>query len=76
MADKHEDPAKARFLMLQLMRLGGLLLVLGGILIVADKISGPPFLGYGLLVLGIFEFLFMPLMLARRWRTPPRSSDE
>ena len=70
MADTPPDPAKARFLMIQLMRLGGLLMVLGAILILADKIPGPVPLGIGLLLFGLFEFLIMPIMLARRWKTP------
>ncbi|QZH73847.1 MAG: hypothetical protein JY451_08650 [Erythrobacter sp.] len=70
MADEPADPAKSRFIMLQLMRLGGLLLILGAILILTDKVAGPHLLGYGLLVFGLFEFFFLPLILNRRWRTP------
>lgn len=68
--DPAPDPAMARFWMLQLMRLGGALLVLGGVLILGNKVPGPPLLGYGLLVFGLFEFFAMPALLARRWRTP------
>lgn len=70
MADPAPDPARARFMMIQLVRLGGLLLILGGMVIVADKLPAPPLLGYGLLVLGMFEFFVLPLMLAKRWRSP------
>lgn len=72
MAEETDDPAKARFFMLQLVRLGGLLLILGGILIVTETISGPMFLGAGLLLLGMFEFFFLPVMMARRWKSPPQ----
>ena len=68
--DPAGDPAKSRFIMLQLMRLGGLLLILGAILILTDRVEGPHLLGYGLLAFGIFEFFILPLMLNRRWRTP------
>ena len=68
--DPAPDPARDRFIMLQLMRLGGVLLVFGGILIVAGKVSGPPVIGYGLLLFGVFEFFIMPWLLARRWKTP------
>lgn len=64
------DPAAARFWMLQLMRLGGLLLVLGGVLIISGTVPGPEVLGYGLLVFGAVEFFAMPVMLARRWKSP------
>lgn len=65
-----DDPAKGRFMFMQMMRLGGLLLVFGGILIISGTVTGPPALGYGLLVLGVVEFFIMPIMLAKRWKTP------
>jgi len=64
------DPAKGRFVMLQMMRFGGVLMVIGALLILSGKVPGPPALGYGLLVFGAFEFFFMPMMLAKRWKTP------
>lgn len=70
MADAPRDPAAARYWMLQLMRLGGILLVFGGALIVGGRIDGPPVLGYGLLAFGVFEFFVLPAMLARRWKSP------
>ena len=66
------DPAASRYWMLQLMRLGGILLVLGGVLIISGRVNGPPELGYGLLVLGAFEFFFLPVMLAKRWKSLDR----
>ena len=65
------DPAAARFWTLQLMRVGGALLAVGGALIIAGKVLGPMVLGYGLLLLGVFEFFFLPTMLAKRWKSPP-----
>lgn len=64
------DPARDRFIMLQLMRLGGVLLVVGGILILAGRVPGPRAIGYGLVVFGAFEFFAMPALLARRWKSP------
>ena len=68
--DPGSDPAIARYWMLQLMRVGGLLLVIGGVLILSGRVPGPEVLGYGLLVLGAVEFFFLPAMLARRWKSP------
>lgn len=64
------DPAMGRYWMLQLMRLGGVLMVIGALLILSGRIAGPPLLGYGLLVFGVIEFFLMPLMLAKRWKSP------
>ncbi|OYX47481.1 MAG: hypothetical protein B7Y87_01040 [Sphingomonadales bacterium 32-64-22] len=68
--DPAPDPAQGRWIMLQLMRLGGVLLAVGGLVIIGGAIAGPPALGYGLLLLGLFEFFVMPVMLAKRWKTP------
>lgn len=65
-----KDPAAARFWMLQLMRLGGVLLVVGAVLILSGRVPGPDLLGYGLLFFGLFEFFWLPLVLARRWKSP------
>tara|TARA_A100001391_G_scaffold66729_3_gene42465 strand:- start:52857 stop:53078 length:222 start_codon:yes stop_codon:yes gene_type:complete len=64
------DPAQGRWIMLQLMRLGGALLTLGGLVIIGGAIAGPPVLGYGLVAFGLFEFFVMPIMMAKRWKTP------
>ena len=64
------DPAKARFLALTLIRWIGVGLVLLGILVTAGKvhlpwITGPIFVGFGL-----FDAFVMPVILARKWKTP------
>ena len=71
MADLEPDPAKGRWAMLQLIRAGGLLFILGGMVILSDVVSGPPVLGIGLLLIGLFEFFFLPVLIARRWKSPP-----
>lgn len=68
--DNEPDPAIARYWMLQLMRLGGILLAFGGVAIIAGRVDGPLVLGYGLVLLGAFEFFFLPRALARRWKSP------
>lgn len=65
-----DDPAAGRFWMLQLMRFGGILLVVGGVVILSGRIAGPEVLGYGLVILGAFEFFVLPMMLAKRWKSP------
>jgi len=64
------DAAAARFWMLQLMRLGGLMMVMLGVVMIAGRLPAPPVLGYGLFLLGAVEFFFLPRLLAKRWKTP------
>ncbi|RDC59267.1 hypothetical protein HME9302_00454 [Alteripontixanthobacter maritimus] len=66
------DPAKARFFAIGLLRLGGVALVLIGLLVVMERIALPHALGWGMIVAGAFGFSALPLILARRWKSPPR----
>lgn len=62
---------KKRFLAIQLMRLMGAALVILGVLIAGGKIDLPVLVGYVLVLAGLVDLFVMPLVLARRWRTPP-----
>ena len=68
------DPAAARFMMLQLVRLSGASLVLLGALILSRRVSAlagvPEFAAYGIVAVGMVDFFVLPMMFARRWRTP------
>ena len=67
-----EDPAKTRFLILNLIRLSGVVLVFTGAALIAKRWVEPAeIIGGVLIALGAFEVLIVPLILARRWRTPP-----
>lgn len=71
MAEEHpRDPAAARFWMLQLMRIGGAAMLAVGVMILAGRIDLPEAAGYGLVAFGLFEFFWLPVLLARRWKTP------
>ena len=67
--DQH-DPAKARFLTIQAVRLSGLVLGVLGALVLGDMLPLPEFVGYILVVIGAFEIFIMPLFLTKRWKTP------
>ena len=73
------DPAAARFVAIQLVRLSGVATVLVGLLIEAGRLrvfAGIPiWFGYVLAVVGLVEVFLLPRLLAKRWRTPP-SLDE
>ena len=64
------DPAAARFWTIQLLRLSGVVLVVLGVMIVGGVIALPAPVGVALLLVGLVDFLVVPLILARRWRTP------
>jgi hypothetical protein len=68
------DPAKARFAVIQLARLFGVVLVLLGVLIQAGRIAAlawvPQWAGYVLIAVGLVDTFVMPTLLARRWRSP------
>lgn len=65
-----DDPAKPRWLIIQLLRLSGAVFVAVGLAIMAGKIALPPAAGTVLAVIGLFDFAVAPLLLARRWRSP------
>ena len=65
------DRAKARFFAIQAMRFTGLGLVMLGLLIINRKLEAPEIVGYALFLVGLFDALFMPTILARRWKSPP-----
>ncbi|MGH6787983.1 MAG: hypothetical protein ACREBO_14235 [Novosphingobium sp.] len=67
----NEDPAKARFMVLNLVRLTGAVIAGAGLAIVGGKLAAPTELGYALFAFGLFETLFMPAILARKWQSPP-----
>ena len=64
------DPAKGRFLVLQMLRLSGIALVILGLLIVNGNIDLPAIAGYAFLAIGIADALFVPPLLARIWKSP------
>ncbi len=61
---------KQRFMAIQLMRLMGAALAILGVLIAGGKIDLPPLIGYVFVVIGMVDFLVMPKVLSRRWRSP------
>ncbi len=63
--------AKQRFMVMQIMRLSGVALFVFGIMIVRGILTLPIVAGYVLAVAGIFDAFLMPVILARRWKSPP-----
>ena len=65
-----EDPAKRRYFTIQAVRAAGVVMVLLGILVLNGRLDWPEILGYFLFLNGLFDALFLPTILARRWKTP------
>ena len=70
MNDDDEAQARNRYFVIQLMRILGVALVLVGILVVRGKIAIEPVAGYAFIAIGLADVFVMPLVLARKWRTP------
>lgn len=64
------DRERARFAMIALHRLLGVVLILTGILVTQGAIDWPEKLGWALMALGMVDVFVVPLVLARKWRTP------
>ena len=63
-----EATARSRFMVLNAVRIGALVMVMLGIAIVQEAIDLPYALGVVLAVAGLVEFLFVPPLLATRWQ--------
>ncbi len=71
-----EDPKAAdrraggRFLVMSLIRLGGVVVVLLSLLLLNGLLPLPPVAGWIGLALGLVGIFVVPQVLARAWRTP------
>ncbi len=65
------DPARARFFALGLIRLGGVAVAFLGVAIIAKRLVEPAeIIGGVLLFISAVDVMVVPLILAKRWRTP------
>ena len=67
-----ELEARNRFLLMNAMRLGGVIMVMIGIAISVGEWNIPPVVGWVLIGLGLVESLIVPQMLARMWSSNRR----
>lgn len=63
------DRAKSRWIAIQAIRCTGIALALIGLLIINRRLDAPAEAGYGLFLFGLFDAFFMPVILARRWKS-------
>lgn len=63
--------ARNRFFAIGAMRLTGVAMLVVGLMAVSGRIGAlPPVAGYVLVLIGLADFLIVPRVLARRWRSP------
>lgn len=61
--------AARRFTTMNLLRLAGAVMILGGLVVLNRDFGLPPMIGYALVVFGMVEFFVVPNVLAKRWST-------
>lgn len=66
-----DEAARNRWLVINLVRVAGVAMVLVGLLVVRQVIPEPAWAGYTILAVGLADVFLVPLLLARKWRTPP-----
>lgn len=71
----HDALAKKRFFAMTIMRLMGVAFIAIGFILISGGFSlvGQPtdrWIGVAIVLIGAFDFAVMPLLLARRWRSP------
>lgn len=64
------DPARARYLVISLVRLASAAQVLLGMAIIGGRLGLPYAVGAALVLAGVLEFFLVPRLLVRRWRSP------
>lgn len=65
-----KDPARSRWITIQLVRLFGVACIVGGLAIGANKLQMPLWLGYVLIINGMIDVFVIPRLLVRKWRSP------
>ena len=65
-----DEVARARWLAISVLRLGGVAMVVVGILAVQRVFEFPAIAGYALIAVGLLDVFLVPQFLARKWRSP------
>ena len=62
--------ARQRFFAISLLRLAGAGFAVLGLVTVAGRTTLPPEVGIVFVLIGVADFLLVPRILARRWKSP------
>lgn len=65
------DPARARYYLIAGHRLVGAVMLILGMAVFAGGLNWGTPVGAVLLIFGFLDFLVVPTILARKWRSPP-----
>jgi hypothetical protein len=65
-----EDVARGRWMVINVVRIAGVVMVMVGILGLQGVFEYPAIAGYVLVAVGLFDIFAVPLILARKWRSP------
>ena len=67
-----ETRAQYRFLVINLCRITGAIMLVVGLAIIAREAFGlPKALGFGLVLIGMIGFMLVPVLLSKRWKSTP-----
>lgn len=71
MNSDQQKHAMFKYWIIGLVRIMGIVIMaIGFAILVNGFMQFPPILGYFLVFMGVFEFVAMPIILARMWKTP------
>lgn len=71
---QEETRAQYRFLVLNLCRITGALMLVVGLAVIAREAFGlPKAAGYLLFVIGMIDFILVPYILAKKWKSKPEA---
>ena len=72
--DQPDDAARKNWMVIQLMRAGGVAFAVLGIMMARDVVviggENNRVVGYGFIVIGLLDAFVVPQYLARKWRSP------
>lgn len=72
MTQDEETKAQYRFLVINIIRITGAMMLVLGLAIIARGVFGlPKAAGYVLFLVGFVDFLIAPVLLSKRWKSTP-----
>ncbi|MFN0045138.1 MAG: hypothetical protein ACKVOS_01555 [Sphingorhabdus sp.] len=73
MTPEEETRAQYRFLVINLCRITGAVMLVIGLAVIAREAFGlPKAAGYVLFLFGMLDFLLVPVFLSKRWKSTPK----